>query len=220
MAQNKNSYFQGTEEPAPKKKKYKSEKAAPVQTRFKELLYKNYDLYETPGVDGKAKQGPGEGLYQNLDKYKSVSDFLKKKRKKKRAQRRQALLSILLKQAIDFPIDDQISDPILGDSGTYSDSVPIGGQLDEYLPLNDFEDKNPTQLDFGRDYTDDEEASKDFDLESLVKKYLTPAEPSLYGLPDGISPKEDLDPSATMSDRNVDYGTTDSGNTLYDNMWI
>src|SRR5579885_961809 len=40
---------------------------------------------------------------------------------------------------IDFPIDDQIDSPILGDSGTYSDSVPIGGQLDEYLPLPDFE---------------------------------------------------------------------------------
>src|ERR1700690_127738 len=156
MLQNKKSYFQGTEEPTPKKKKYKSEKATTVQTRFKEPLYKNYDLYETEGVDGKAKQGPGAGLYQNLDKYKSVSDFLKKKRKKKAARRR-ALLSILIKQRIVFPIDDQISDPFLGDSGTYSDSVPIGGQLDEYLPLNDFEGKDPTPLDFGRDYTEDDE---------------------------------------------------------------
>lgn len=241
VAQSKQAYFQGgggVNEPTPKKKKYKSEKALLVQPRFKEPLFRNYDLYETPG-----KHTPGAGLYQNMDKYKSVSDFLKKKhernadkykaddswieddgsltkeKRKKKAARRRALLSALLKQAIDFPVDDQIgSGSIIGDSGTFSDSVPIGGMLDEYLPLDDFENKKPTELDFGRDYVEDEESSKDFDLERLIEKYLP--EPSLYGLPDGISPKEDLDPSATMNDRDVDYGTTDSGNTLYDKMWI
>ena len=120
---------------------------------------------------------------------------------------------------IDFPIDDQIDSPILGDSGTYSDSVPIGGQLDEYLPLSDFEGKSPDELDFGRDYTEDEQTGdlKDIDLEALIEKYLKPAEPHLYGLPDGISPPEDLD---APSNENPWYGETDSGNTLYDKMWI
>jgi hypothetical protein len=120
---------------------------------------------------------------------------------------------------IDFPIDDQIDSPILGDSGTYSDSVPIGGQLDEYLPLSDFEGKSPDKLDFGRDYTEDEQTGdlKDIDLEELTEKYLKPAEPHLYGLPDGIDPPEDLD---APNNENPQYGETDSGNTLYDKMWI
>lgn len=246
MAQSKTGYFQGgggVNEPTPKKKKYKSDKAIVVQPRFKEPLFHNYDLYETEGVDGKAEHGPGAGFYQNMDKYKSVSDFIKKKRernshkyecddswieddgtitkKKNKTARRRALLNIFIKYAIDFPIDDQIgSGPILGDSGTYSDSVPIGGQLDEYLPLNDFEGKSPDKLDFGRDYVEDETEDKDLDLDDLTEKYLNPKEPSLYGLPDGMSPPEDLDPSATMSERDLDYGTTDSGNTLYNKMWI
>lgn len=118
---------------------------------------------------------------------------------------------------LDFPIDDQIgSGPILGDSGTYSDSVPIGGQLDEYLPLNDFEGKSPDQLDFGRDYAEDVGIDKDLDLDALMSKYLKPAEPSIYGLPDGISPPEDSD---APSNENPQYGTTDSGNTLYEDKW-
>jgi len=119
---------------------------------------------------------------------------------------------------IDFPIDDQIeSGPILGDSGSYSDSVPIGGQLDEYLTEPDFEGKSPDQLNFGHDYVEDEHADKELDLDVLFQKYLQPAEPSLYGLPDGISPPEDLD---APNDENPQYGETNSGNTLYDKMSI
>lgn len=119
---------------------------------------------------------------------------------------------------IDFPIDDQIgSDPILGNSGTYRDSVPIGGASDEYLTEPDAEGKSPDKLDFGRDYVEDEHADKELDLDALVQKYLNPAEPSIYGLPDGISPPEDLD---APSNENPQYGETNSGNTLYDKMWI
>ncbi len=46
--------------------KNKSEKAELSQTRFKEPLFKNYDLYETEGVNGPAKHGPGGGFYQYL----------------------------------------------------------------------------------------------------------------------------------------------------------
>jgi hypothetical protein len=130
------------------------------------------------------------------------------------------LLNRIIKKAIDFPIDEQISNPILGDSGSYSDSVPIGGMLDEYLPLPDFEGKSSDQLDFGRDYTEYTEPKHPVDIESIINKFLNPKEPSLYGLPDGISPPSDLDADVTISNRDSSYGTTDSGNTLYDKMWI
>lgn len=212
MSQSKNAYFQGTEEPSPKKKKYKSEPAPVVQPRFKEPFFRNYDLYDTPG-----EHGPGSGYHHMLE-FKSVKDFLNNRRKKTKGkykakkQARSILLNRLIKVAIDFPIDDQISSPILGNSGTYSDSVPIGGQLDEYLTLPDFEGKSVDQLDFGRDYTEDEQVDKDLDFDDFIEKYLNPAEPSLYGLPDGISPPEDLD---APSDENPQYGTTDSGSTIY-----
>ncbi len=83
---NKGAYFQGAggdNEPTPKKKKYKSEPALVMQPRFKEPLYRNYDLYETEGVEGPAKHGPGTGLYQHMDEYDSVSDFREKKKKNK-----------------------------------------------------------------------------------------------------------------------------------------
>lgn len=212
MSQSKKAYFQGTEEPSPKKKKYKSDPAPVVQPRFKEPFFRNYDLYDTPG-----EHGPGSGYHHMLE-FKSVKDFLNNRRKKTKGkykakkQARSILLNRLIKVAIDFPIDDQISSPILGNSGTYSDSVPIGGQLDEYLTLPDFEGKSADQLDFGRDYTEDEQVDKDLDFDDFIEKYLSPAEPSLYGLPDGISPPEDLD---APSDENPQYGTTDSGSTIY-----
>lgn len=241
----KDAYFQGgggVNKPTPKKKKYKSERAIVVQPRFKEPLFKNYDLYETEGVDGPAKHGPGTGLYQNMDKYDSVEDFVKQKRKRNKDKykaddsyieddgsitksekksnkiaRRMMLLSVLTKTAIDFPIDDQIgSTPILGDSGSYTYSIPIGGQLDEYLTMPDFEGKGPEELSHGRDYTEDGDEDKKINIiQSLLTELegkLNPTEPSLYGLPDGISPKEDLD---APNDEDPDYGTTDSGNTLY-----
>jgi len=212
MSQSKKAYFQGTEEPSPKKKKYKSDPAPIAQPRFKEPFFKNYDLYDTPG-----KHGPGSGYHHMLE-FKSVKDFLNNRRKKTKGkykakkQARSILLNRLIKVAIDFPIDDQISSPILGNSGTYSDSVPIGGQLDEYLTLPDFEGKSVDRLDFGRDYTEDEQVDKDLDFDDFIEKYLNPAEPSLYGLPDGISPPEDLD---APSDENPQYGTTNSGSTIY-----
>lgn len=71
------------------------------------VFYKNYDLYETEGVDGPAKQGPGTGFYQNMHKYKSVSDFIKKKRKRNSRKRKLALLSIACDiNHIDFPTDN------------------------------------------------------------------------------------------------------------------
>lgn len=65
-----------------KKSKKKSDDDHPVP---RGVLYQNYDLYAS-----EKEQGPGAGLYQNMDKYDSVSDFIKRKRK-----RRKKLLSFL-----------------------------------------------------------------------------------------------------------------------------
>lgn len=73
------AYFQGgggVNEPTPKKKKYKSDPALVNQPRFKEPFYRNYDLYNTPG-----EHSPGAG-WHDMEKYKSISEFLKAKRKK------------------------------------------------------------------------------------------------------------------------------------------
>lgn len=227
----KKSYFQGTEEPTPKKKKYKSEKSILVQPRFKEPLYNNYDLYDVKGIYDSSKLGPGIG-WHHMNKYKSISEFRDAKHKyiydkykdddswiednkKERINKmkiRCQFINFIIKNAIDFSIDDQIgSDPILGNSGTYHDSPQIGGQLDKYLPQVDFEGKLPNELNFGRDYIECFDSSK-IDIKKLMDKYLQTSEPSLYGLPDGINPKEDLD---SPSEEQPQYGTTDSGNTFY-----
>jgi hypothetical protein len=73
------AYFQGgggVNEPTPGKKKYKSDPALVVQPRFEEPLYYNYDVYNVPG-----KYGPGAG-WHDMQKYKSVQEFLDAKRKK------------------------------------------------------------------------------------------------------------------------------------------
>jgi hypothetical protein len=49
-----------------------------------QVFYKNYDAYNTEGANGPAKQGPGTGFYSNIEKYKSVSDFRKKRRNKRK----------------------------------------------------------------------------------------------------------------------------------------
>jgi hypothetical protein len=83
VSQNKTAYFQGGgggNEPTPKKKKYKAEKAILVQPRFKEPFYRNFDLYDVEGVDGKPKLGPGAG-WHHMHKYKSIKEFRDAKRK-------------------------------------------------------------------------------------------------------------------------------------------
>ena len=81
MPRNKQAYFQGgggVNEPTPGKKKYKSEPAIVMQSRFKEPFYRNYDVYEIPGFE---HIGPGAG-WHHMEKYKSVQEFLEAKRKK------------------------------------------------------------------------------------------------------------------------------------------
>lgn len=230
----KRAYFQGTEEPTPGKKQYPSEKAITIQPRFKTPFFRNYDAYETPG-----EHSPGAG-WNSMHHYKSISEFLKAKRqklkgkykaddswiedtknnqeeRKRKMKVRAGLLSKLTKIAIDFPIDEQIGPgSILGDAGSYSDSVPIGGLGDYGNPLHDFEDKSPDQLNFGRDYEGQLESYPEDKLHALMDKYLNAKELPIFGLPDGISPPEDLDPEATINRSNPYFGTTDLGNMVYD----
>lgn len=240
MSLHKQSYFQGgggLNEPSPKKEKYKPEKSEVVQTRFKEPFYKNYDLYDVPG-----KHGPGTGAY-HMNKHKSIKEFLNKKRKKMKRKYAQdnwmeeqsaktkersdniklrtKLLSQLIKNAIDFSIDDQIDSGIIEDKlDLYQNTVKMDGRLDKYYPLYDFEGKSPEKLNFGRDYPDSfDEADPDL-LDELEGKILSPRETDLMGMPNGFDPEEDLDGDKTYSEANPYYGTTDLGNLIYQNMWI
>lgn len=231
----RSAYFQGTEEPTPKKKKYKSEPAIVVQPRFKEPFYRNYDLYDTPG-----EHGPGAG-YHELSKCKSILEFRNKKKKlrekykaddsykqddgsitKKKADQ---IFDCLMKTAIDFPLDKSVDlEPIPA-----RDESPLGGSLSGLSGMLDFswpeadeEGKKPgANLDFGVD--DDVKESVDVDLKNrkldrLINKYQEDttgyprSESDAYGLPDGVSPLNDEDSYSHV----MDYGTTNSGNTSYD----
>lgn len=221
---NKFSYFQNgldhnnPNTPAPKEKKYKSDKAIVVQPRFKEPFYRNFDLYDTD-----EHLGPGSG-YSHLNDYDSISDFLKEKRnrmkdrykaedswipednlqnRKTKIKARLKLLAKLTKMAIDFTTDDQIgSGSIMGDYSIYSDSVPIGGGNDTGLQYHDFEGKSPDQLNFEQDYSEnDSEKARNscqrcgskVDAKDLACLNCGKV-PTLYGLPDGFSNISDTDP--------------------------
>lgn len=205
-------------------------------------VYPYYEKYLKGSIISKAskKSTPylkrnfdmGEGLYSNLDKYKSVESFRDSNH-------------------LDFPIDDDLTwiigdsenfegpknlgpaandipnDGILpgsvglGDFESYPYSAQIGGYLDKYLSQPDFDDKPESTIDFGNDLTDDDEEPYDLeepDLKHLFNKYLN-SEPDhgLYGLPDGVDlPDEDLgDP--TMID--PDYGTLGPESLIYEDKW-
>lgn len=97
----------------------------------------------------------------------------------------------MIKNGIDFPIDDQIT------SMPIKEVNQIGGYLDKYLPENDSENKSPDKLNFG-----------------ILEDEFSKENHKFLGLPDGIEPDEDLDADSTNT-VNPEYGTTNSGNTLY-----
>ncbi len=205
------SYYQGAggvNEPTPKKKKYKSDKTTVIQPRFKEPLYKNYDIYNNQG-----EHSPGSG-YHDLVKYKSISDFLKARRKKLKNKYKSASL---LKLAIDFPIDKYI-DPYIS-SPVGDNSVEKANQIgifDEYLTQDDFEGKSVDNLNFGRDYIDDIPNKEPIDenIEILLDKY----DPNgLYGLYGDIDSNQEESPGPTNI--NPFYGTTDFGINMYEDKW-
>lgn len=171
------------------------------KARFDVPFRKNYDY--------------GEGFYQNMQDYKSVKEFLKKRKKKnKKTAVTTKILKLLLKQAIDFPVDDSFRDPIqLEENTSIQTALPMGGLTDEYLPENDAEDKMPTTLNFGEDY---QNTGKEETIEDFLSEVNTSESP-LLGLPDGMDPQDET-ADQIISNRSSDYGTTDSGNTLYDHV--
>jgi len=231
----KNAYFQGgggVNEPTPHKKKYKTDPSIILQPRFVEPFYRNYDLYQTEGVDNPL--GPGSG-WSHINNYTSIADFLSAKRKqmknkytpddsyiedstenfqkrKSKMKARAALLAKLTKIAIDFTTDEQInSGSILSDSESPI-ANSIGFREEQELPENDFEGKDPTQLNFGEDYDGEftEPKKKPKNLEELIKIYDLSQNMPLI---DGIQEEEEL---TQPNNPNSQYGITDSGNTLYD----
>lgn len=230
----KKAYFQGgggVNEPTPKKKKYKSDTAIVVQPRFEEPLYRNYDLYDTPG-----KHSPGAG-WHSMQKYKSVEEFLKAKRKELKdkykaddswiedsgkitknnpMKARAELLSKIIKIGIDFPIDDQIESTIDHDGDLSNHSLEMGMAMP--LPLNDSEGKPPSELDFGH-LENGEPMKADEDLIDLItEKYLAhEAKTEQNGLPDGFNHSEEEDIEPTQM--NPEYGTLGPESTMYEDKW-
>lgn len=165
------------------------------------IFFKNYDRFDL-------SSGPGESFYENMHKYKSVKDFLNKKRKrnKKRkfAIRKMALLSL----AIDFKLDESIS-PLIGDESSYQMSLPFGGILDEYLTFDDFEGKNITNLNHHNDYISSERYS-----DEEIDLGLNPRESELYGNKREFN-QEDME---AEYEKNLYNGIQDFGRNIYDNI--
>lgn len=220
----KKSYFQGTEEPTPHKKKYKSDPKILDMPRYQTPFFLNYDYADD-------ESGPGTGLFHHMTDYKSVADFLKKKRKrnkdkykaeeflqeddgsvhKKKAARRMGLL----KMAIDFPNDSQINNPIIGEGDSYINSIPIGGLYDYIIPNPDFEGKGKESLNFGEDYTEDAQPKESINIDNIIDNFINPKESDPLGIPGGIIPVSDLDANETISNINQEYGKRDFGNSMY-----
>ena len=209
----------------------------------------------------------GYGFYENLEKYKSVGDFIKhtplgydhgakipseKERSKHHIQKADD-------NDIDFPIDDMVNrqDQMIypeedeynirrmkGDKNTFpSEGSPLDpGELNislttpqisgehTYLPDPDFEGKpdNGSQLDFGRDYTEETLPGRQFDfadsndkrmdLDDLESKYLESTETGLFGLPDGVDPEGHDGVETEQFEQPYDT-VSDIGTQIYDDKW-
>jgi hypothetical protein len=223
--------------------------------------------HKSPGAFFADDNDLGYGFYENLEKYKSVGDFIKntplgydhgakippeKERAKHPIQKADD-------NDIDFPIDDMVNrqDQMIypeedeyqirrekGDEYDFpSDGSPLDpGELNismttpqisgehSYLPNPDFEGKsdNGSQLDFGRDYTEEALPGRQFDfadtddnhmdLDELESKYLESTETGLFGLPDGVDP-EGHDADQTVQVEQPYDTISDISNEMYEDKW-
>ena len=91
-----------------------------------EVFFKNYDYgQQTKSEKENTKLGPGSGFYSNMDKYKSVKDFINTDRKMKRKQRKKKLAFLCLaKDKNDEEIDlADIPEDVLHDKEKNSKEV-------------------------------------------------------------------------------------------------
>lgn len=127
----------------------------------------------------------------------------------------------------EFPSEGSPLDP--GELNISMTTPQIAGEH-SYLPDPDFEGKtdNGSQLNFGRDYTEEtlpgrgsDLASIDdneIDLDELEAKYLASTETGLFGLPDGVDPEgHDADGLEQVEQPNT--GISDIGTQPYEDKW-
>lgn len=123
--------------------------------KFANILFNNYDYAEDPS-------GPGTGLYRGkMNKYKSVADFLKKKRTKKQRRKAALLLAVAFPELVEGlkyaevgdendlqdPYEDQgLNDPLFNVSP--AEVAPLG-MLDGMYPQSDLEGKPSSNLYYG-----------------------------------------------------------------------
>ncbi len=146
------------------------------------LLRKNYDY--------------GEGFYQNMNKYKSVNDFLKNRRRRK-------IALLLISRGIDFSIDETVT-PILDHRSDYAESVYGFG--DYHMPLYDFEDKSIAELNHSTDYTTNETADPKNTLPIGVLENDTV---------NGLNREYDVESLQDGFEKNLWYGMQESRNSAY-----
>lgn len=127
-----------------KKKKYKKEPLNQDDTKAHGVFFQNYDLYETDGP------GPGAGLYSKMDKYKSISDFRKKKRAESMRKRRKSMFEAILVTAKDNNnLTDPTEETITPIPFNPAEPAPLG-LIDNMYPKEDLEEKPVTNLYYGR----------------------------------------------------------------------
>lgn len=156
------------------------------------LFFKNYDLYDTEGVDGPAKQGPGTGLHSG--KYKSVTEFLNKKRKQRIKKRKKAFTELKFRvkysidvNSLDFPSDSM--DLVITYGPSESSSI---GLMDGTIPQLE-DDKGQTVGTPGYGMDDD----------------LGPVPFNPFGVADGNNKPIDVNPEET---KNLYYGILNTKN--------
>lgn len=124
-----------------------------IQRSRLDQFFQSYDLY-----DVNDDKRPGTNIYNNLDKYDSVSDFLNDSRIKNKKKETEELYMLpsgkikkkkisrahLLSLAFDFPLENQITPMPFGQSDFF------GGMGDIYFQTHDFEGKSPDNLDYSR----------------------------------------------------------------------
>lgn len=88
------------------------------------VLYKNYDYgTQTKSEKENTKLGPSSGFFSNMDKYKSVKDFINSDRKMKRKKRKNKLAFLILAGKLD--LSDIPDDNLHKKDDGYKDGVEI-----------------------------------------------------------------------------------------------